>query len=208
MSEHEVHGMNAIISSSEFARGLKRRIIILLLSSTLVVALMFGLTFYFALLSNETAVVNRMPELESVVSTMKRILLINTFAVAGILVVSLYVLSVLITNRTFQPLESIMRDFSAIGGGTLPDRRSVDREEPFAGFDEMFSRVLSALHEREGKEIEDIQRCLAIVEESEDGRHVRSVLEKMLREKNDFLGVDAADTRTGDEEDPLFLQPV
>jgi hypothetical protein len=203
--------MNATISSREWAGKLKRRIVFLILSSTLVVALVFGLSFYFALLSSETAVVNRVPELESVVGTLKRVLLVNTFAVAAVLVASLYALSVLITNRMFQPLESIMRDFSAIGSGALPDRRSAGGEEPFAGFEEMFGSVLSVLHQREEKEIEELQHCLSIIEESPADRDVQSVLEKLLREKSAFLGAGAAEEREGrtvDEEDPLFLQPV
>jgi hypothetical protein len=200
------------ISSEEFSRGLRRRIIVLLLLSTLVVAVMFGLSFYFALVSNETAVAGQVPELEAVVGKLKRILITNTVTFAAVIIASLYALSSLITTRMFRPLESVMRDMLAIGQGKLPDQRAPYREEPFAGFDEMFGQVLSVLKEREKREIEEINQCLSVLSNPAAGKEVRCKLEKILKEKGVFIGSSENDvayvSSEKTEEDELFLQPV
>ncbi len=204
--------MSEYISSDEISRALKRRIIILLLLSTLVVAVMFGLSFYFALVSNETAVAGQVPELEAVVGKLKRILITNTIAFAAVIIVSLYALSSLITTRMFRPLESMMRDMRIIGKGKLPDARAPYREEPFAGFDAMFGQVLSVLKEREKREIEEINQCLSVLSNTSAGKEIRYTLEKILKEKDGFLGtggeVEAGGQSEKTEEDDLFLQPV
>lgn len=204
--------MSEYSSSKEFSRGLRRRIIILLLLSTLVVAVMFGLSFYFALVSNETAVAGQVPELEAVVGKLKRILITNTVAFAAVIIASMYALSSLITTRMFRPLESVMQDMLAIGQGKLPDQRVPYREEPFAGFDEMFGQVLSVLKEREKREIEEINQCLSVLSNQAAGEDVRCKLEKILKEKGVFLGSSeecgAGEISEKTEEDDLFLQPV
>ncbi len=203
--------MNDYISSEELSRGLKRRIIVLIVTSTMVVALTFGLSFYFALVSNETAVAKQMPELSPLVGTLKRILLINTFVFAGVIIASLYALSSLITARMFRPLESMMRDLLTIGKGKLPVHRESVREEPFAGFEEMFDTVLSVLQEREQKEIEEIRQCISILSNEPDGERIRLKLRTMLQAKGALIGTSGdspGEEKTEAEEDALFMQPV
>lgn len=199
------------ISPEGVSKKLKRRIFVLIVTSTTVVALTFGLSFYFALLSNETAVAKQVPELVSLAATLKRIMLINTFAFAAVIIASLYALSSLITTRMFRPLESMMRDLLSIGKGTLPLRHESTREEPFAGFDEMFSSVLSVLQDRERKEIDNIQRCISGLSDRPDTGRIRQTLETMLREKRSFIGAGeetGRDKKTADEDEALFMQPV
>ncbi len=204
--------MSEYISPEEISRSLRRRIIVLLLLSTLVVAVMFGLSFYFALVSNETAVAGQVPELEAVVGKLKRMLITNTIAFAAVIIASLYALSSLITTRMFRPLESVMRDMLVIGKGKLPGKRAPYREEPFAGFDAMFGQLLSVLKEREKREIEEINQCLSVLSNPQAGKEIRCTLEKMLKEKGGFLGTRGEDEASGrsekTEEDELFLQPV
>ncbi|HUV35631.1 MAG TPA: hypothetical protein VMX58_01685 [Patescibacteria group bacterium] len=210
--------MNDHISSDELSSGLKRRIIVLIVTSTMVVALTFGLSFYFALISNETAVAKQMPELESLAGTLKRILLINTLAFAAVIIASLYALSSLITARMFHPLESMMRDLLSIGKGTLPRQREPIRKEPFAGFEELFETVLATLQDREEREIEEIRQCISILSNENDAsgeagiEEIKRSLVKMLQEKGSFLGVNGEDIpgaeESTSEHDPLFMQPV
>ena len=203
--------MNSYCSSEDVARALRRRIIILIITSTMVVALTFGISFYFALVSNETAVATKMPELESLVGNLKRILLINTFAFAAVIIASLYALSSLITARMFRPIESMMRDLRALGTGALPVHREPVRDEPFTGFDEMFNTVLSALQSREQKESEEIRQCLSILTAEADVEKIKCKLNGILQEKENFLGsggVGGNEERPEDEHDPLFMQPV
>lgn len=205
------------ISSEALSRGLKRRIIVLIVTSTLVVALTFGLSFYFALVSNETAVAQQMPELESLAGTLKRILLINTLAFAAVIIASLYALSSLITARMFRPLESMMNDLLSIGTGSLPVQRDHVREEPFAGFNEMFGTVLTVLQEREEREIGEIRQCISILSDQKDAsseagiEEIKRTLGKILQEKGSFLGVGSENDpgeESAAEHDPLFMQPV
>ncbi len=204
--------MNEYISSEELSRGLKRRIIVLIVTSMMVVALTFGLSFYFALVSNETAVAKQMPELESLVGTLKRILFINTFAFVAVIIASLYALTSLVTTRMFRPLESIMTDLLTIRKGTLPIHRKPVREEPFAGFDEMFGSVLSVLQEREQKEIDEIRQCISILSNEPDVERIKCMLRTMLQEKGDFIGssVDGIqeEKTAAEQDDALFMQPV
>ncbi|MCK7469445.1 MAG: hypothetical protein MZU95_00595 [Desulfomicrobium escambiense] len=62
------HGMTAMDerraasgSADSLARGVRNRIRVLILAGMLIVALVFGISFYFALLSNQSAVAQQVP---------------------------------------------------------------------------------------------------------------------------------------------------
>ncbi|MCX5752304.1 MAG: hypothetical protein NTW97_01525, partial [Candidatus Krumholzibacteria bacterium] len=108
-------------TAASLARGVRIRVGYLMLAGMLTVALIFGISFYFALLSNQSAVARQFPELEDVAAKLKSILLMNTFAITAIIILSFFLLTSIATARIFQPLALLHRDL--LGG---EDRARLD----------------------------------------------------------------------------------
>ena len=71
----------------------------LILAGMLTVALIFGISFYFALLSNQSALARQFPELEEVAVKLRSILMLNTAVFAAIIIASFVLLASIVTSR-------------------------------------------------------------------------------------------------------------
>jgi len=197
--------------SKTVSREIRNRVRVLVLASMLTVALTFGLTFYFALIANESAVARQVPELESVAAQLKSLLIMNTLAFVAIIIASFYVLSCLVTARMFHPLAVLHRDLLALAGGALAKPQKTDERGPFAALDEGLSVAVSSLREREQKEIEELSRIAEAVSGAGGPPYVVQKLEEMTERKRALIGETAPQSNTlkhEKTEDPLFIQPL
>jgi len=198
-------------NTEEILGRIKNRLRILTLASTLVVALAFGLSFYFALISNETAVARHVPELEVVATKLKNILVINTVAFVGVIIASFYFLSVLLTSKMFRPLGTLQRNLSTIAEGKLPKEFTKFEGGPFASLEDALHSALSTLHNKERKEIEELQKCSEMISRLPAHTEARAQLEEVLKNKQDFLHKPDRkehETEKKKDSDTVFMQPV
>ena len=192
--------------------NLKWRLRLLILASTLVVALAFGISFYYALVSNEAAIAQQIPELEAVVGKLKSLLIVNTIGFTIVVIASFFVLSALVTSRMFRPLGFIQKDLMEIADGGLP-RKSVEEEEgPFGSMSSTFAGAVYALRERELQEIEELKTCGKLLSSMPGTDEIQKKIEKMINQKGILLGRSAPADGEGEasegESDELFMQPV
>jgi len=193
------------------ARGVTSRIRCLLLAGMLTVALVFGLTFYYALVANQSALAQQIPELEAVAAKLKSLLVMNTLVFVAIIIVSFLALSSIITARLFQPLARLHRDLATIAGGKLP--RTVDGGEhgPFSELDDALGTAVSSLRARERKEIEELTRCCEALSRSASNQETARKLKDLAAAKTAYAGpgdVHGEAKDTDMEKDPLFIQPL
>ena len=116
-SENKLSGVDL---TDSMTGSLRWRIKLLVLASTIVVALAFGISFYYALVSNEAAIAKQIPELEVVVKKLKSLLIVNTVGFAAVIIASFFALSAIVTSRMFRPLGFIQKDLMTIADGGLP----------------------------------------------------------------------------------------
>jgi len=198
-------------AAASLARGVKGRIGFLILAGMTAVALIFGFTFYFALVANESALARQVPELEAVAAKLKNLLVMNTVVFVAIIIASFFALSWIITARMFQSLALLHRDLAAIAAGRLP--RSVEGRErgPFCALNDALRTMISALRERERKEIEELACCADALSVSAQSPEAVRKLRVLVATKTAFIGC-AEDTekteRREQQEDPLFIQPL
>jgi len=193
------------------ARGVKSRIRGLFLAGMITVALVFGLTFYFALIANQSALARQIPELEAVAAKLKSLLVMNTFVFVAIIIVSFLALSSVITARLFQPLALLHRDLASIAAGKLP--RTIDGREdgPFSELDNALGAAVSSLRDRERKEIAELTRCCEALSRSAPNQETARRLKDLAAAKTAFAGscdVHGEARDTDMKEDPLFIQPL
>ncbi len=198
-------------AADSLARGVKSRIRYLILAGTLTVALIFGISFYFALLSNQSAVARQFPELEEVAAKLKSILMINTIAITAIIIASFLLLATIVTTRVFQPLGLLHRDLLAMAGGKLP-RRSENRESgAFSALETAWSAALAGIHEKEIREIKELSECAASLSRGGSTGKIAEKLREISERKRAFVGVADLHPESIDKEtkkDPLFIQPI
>lgn len=203
-------------TAAQLANAVKNRIRAVILTSMLAVALTFGLSFYFALVSNTAAVARQVPELEAAVSKLKSLLIFNTFVFVLIIIASFYVLSLLITSRLFRPLGNVQEGLLAITKGTLPRKIDIASDSPFSNIEATLKEVIDILQEKESREIEKLSQYIAKADISEG--ELKASISKVLKEKNAFLGLDsgkASDTEPAVSnkeaeaaDESIFMQPV
>jgi hypothetical protein len=198
-------------STEEIVRAVTNRIRLLIIASSLAVALTFGLSFYFSLVSASSAVTRQVPELEMVVGRFKTILLINTVAFAAIIILSFIILSALVTSRMFKPLGTIYEGLRSMKRGVLPTGLETSEEGPFAGIESALRDVVASLQERETREIKELSSYAESA--NYDEAVVHDVLSKLLKEKRDFLGFESdeketAVPRAAEAGPSIFMQPV
>ena len=201
------------VSLTESMTGsLRWRIRLLVLASTLVVALAFGISFYHALVSNEAAIAQQLPELEVVVKKLKSLLIVNTVGFAVVIIASFYALSVIVTSRMFRPLGFIQKDLMAIADGELPRKPEEDENGPFFGLSSTFSGAVYTLRERELKEIEELKTCAKLLSSMPGTDEALKRIEELISNKGTLLGRTGPEDAAGDtsegESDELFMQPV
>jgi len=196
--------------SEDQASGIKNRMKILLIASTLSVALAFGLSFYFALVSNESAIASQVPELEAVVSKLKSLLLINTLGFVAIIIASFYILTSIVGSKMFHSIATVQMDLTEITEGKLPNRSGqITEKGPFSGLNNTFEMAVSALRDKENKEVDELSQCLVLLSDSSKIGDVQKKLEKVLKSKNSYLGL--SDDRNMEKEiesSTLSEQPI
>jgi hypothetical protein len=198
-------------AADSLARGIKNRIRYLILAGTLTVAFIFGISFYFALLSNQSAVARQFPELEEVAAKLKGILMVNTIAITLIIIASFLLLASIVTSRIFQPLGLLHRDLLAMAGGKLPRHDESRESGAFSALESAWSAALHSIHEKEIKEIKEIADCAASLSGGGRATEVAKKLLELSERKRAFVG--AADphpeSAAGEtKKDPLFIQPI
>jgi len=198
-------------AADSLAGGVKTRVRLLVLAGMIVVALVFGCTFYFALLSNQSALAAQVPELEAVAAKLKSLLVMNTVVFIAIIIASFFVLSSIITSRMFQPLTLLHRNLLSLAGGTLPRSFEASERGAFSPLDDAFRAAVSGIYDRERKEIEELAACAETLGRSAATQETARILRELAARKSARL--DAADVRgaaKGKEtkEDQIFIQPL
>ena len=208
-------GMNDHRTSADagdsLARGVRSRIGFLILAGMLTVALIFGISFYFALLSNQSAVARQFPELEEVAAKLKSILVVNTIAITAIIIVSFLFLASIVTSRIFQPLALLHRDLLAMADGKLPRRGERRERGAFSALETAWSAALACIHERELGEIKELADCAASLSRSGSSDEIARKLYEISERKKAFVGASELHSESIEKEtkeDPLFIQPI
>lgn len=192
----------------EYSKKIKGRIRILLLASCLAVALVFGLSFYFSLVSAESALASAVPELAELAGKFKSTLTLNTLAFVGIIIGSFVALGSLVVDRLFKPLEGIEKGLGILASGALPPMLEGTGGGPFDTLRESFISARSHIEERETTELSILEDCVAKIGEGID---VTNRLQELIEVKKRYSG--KKETREGNgsnssSNDPIFMQPV
>ncbi len=196
--------------SGTLSGGIRRRVMILVVCSTLTVALAFGLTFYYALIASQSAVANQIPELESVVAKMKGLLVMNTLVFVAIIIASIFALAGIVTSRMFHPLAVLHRNLAAIAGGTLPRSVESSGAGEFAGLEDAMRTALTVIRDREHAELEMLAKGRDSLSLTSGPESARAAIEEIIASKSAFLGIkerEAARVQKDAVEDPLFIKP-
>jgi hypothetical protein len=185
--------------------------LLLLASSTIIVAIAFGVSFYFAFISTGSAIAMQVPALSPVVSKLKSLLLFNTFGLVVIIMGSLYIFNRLATTRLFTDLEKVQKEMIKISEGHLPARRSVKAEGPFVGFESAFGIMLSGIKEKESYELTQLGECLEYIE-SQDHLKLETYIKKLIKQKREYLNTsnlngEKMDSDIRKKADEVFVQP-
>lgn len=199
--------------SSDMVAGIRFRAGMIVLLGTSSVALAFGLSFYFALVSSHTAVARQYPDLAPVVDRLKDLLVINTFGFVAIVIASFWILTRLVTGRMFSGLGAVMSDMRRASENKLPHPQESRAEGPFGDFSRQWEILLSTLRENEEREIAILRKSLESPA-APGGQAVAEVLREMLEMKERRLNAAVRphpqkEAAAGEDSgDPLFMQPV
>jgi len=174
--------------SSFSADRIKQKVRILVLISTLSVALVFGLSFYFALLSNSTAVAKKVPELMYVADKMKSLLIINTIIFTAIIVASFYYLSHLLTLKVFRELDSVQDALFSISQKKLPDQNIIKDNGTFSELKLALKNAIYSIREKELKELEFLRK-LSKRPLEENSENIDKELKEIISEKRKLLAL-------------------
>ena len=177
----------------------------------MVVALAFGLSFYYGFVSTESAIANHVPELMSVASKLKSILMINTVGFVAIIIASFYILSMIFTHRMFRPLGLVNGNLKAISDGRLPDEVERLEEGVFCDLQNRMKSALDIIREKEKKELDELNICIKYLRGISCDTEILTKLETISDAKTSFLGAsDKAPEERSDAGDSnsLFMQPV
>jgi methyl-accepting chemotaxis protein len=183
---------------------------ILVICSTLAVALAFGLTFYYALIANQSAIASQIPGLESVVAKMKGLLVMNTLVFVAIIIVSLFALTSIVTSRIFHPLAMLHRSLTDIASGTLPQSIESSGAGEFGGLEEAMRTAITVIRDRERAELETLAKGRESLARTSEPESAREAIEKVIASKSAYLGIkgrEAARAKDDLAEDSLFIKP-
>ncbi len=198
--------------SDEMTSGIRMRSGLMVLLSSSAVAFAFGMSFYFALLSSETAVATQFPELAPIVTKLKSVLVVNTIGLVAVVIVSFWLLSRMITSRMFVPLGIVMTGLRKAAENRYPETSETHESGPFGEFEARWNIIVHDTREREKHEITTLEKSLAALSGPGAGE-ARASIEKMIREKKQRICADSAG-REGESagssgtDDALFMQPV
>jgi methyl-accepting chemotaxis protein len=197
-------------SADALARGVKIRMRFLMFAGMLAVALVFGISFHFALLSNQSALARQFPELEEIAAKLRSMLVLNTAVFAAIIIGSFVLLASIVTSRLFHPLAALERDLAAVADGKLPRRADSNGYGAFSSIESAWSAALARIHEKESAEIKELAECAASLSRGAAPGESARKLQEILGRKRAFIGAGTHE-ETGEKEaakDPLFIQPV
>jgi methyl-accepting chemotaxis protein len=206
--EHAQSRSNSATES--FVRGMRSRLAFLILASTLAVAIVFGVTFYFALLSNESAVARQIPELGQVAAKLKSLLIMNTLVFVAIIITSFYLLARIITARIFRPLGEIQSALLSIAGGKLPRSTECGSSSAFGDLAAALAAAVSRITERDRAETSALTNLADTLSRNTPTAAAAGEIRELLKRRL-TLNQEAATTRTAQEaqeKDPLFIQPL
>ena len=191
-----------------YAKALRKRLRMLVFFSTMTVALAFGVSFYFGLVSGGSSITGQFPELESIVVKMKNLLLMNTLGFVAVIIASFYLLARLVLNRIFLPLAAIERKMTDFNdSGRLPEG-CCDNSGPFGSLSESFGSFVTRLEAEAEEEAVILDKALSALPETGDG--ISEQLAMLSRRKARALGrmKDDPDSKTSTGESEVFMQPV
>ena len=187
---------------------IKTRIRILVLLSCLAVALVFGLSYYFGLISTESAITSKVPELEGLVGKFKSTLRINTIIFAGIIIASFFVLSVLLTEQMFKPLGSLHTSMDLLAKGQLPECDSDQEHGPFEYLNAAFRRACERVESHTRELITDLEKARKLAVTNDE---CAEKLDDIINKNKRFLGeIKPAEQSSNDTEtdNSVFMQQV
>ena len=195
----------------DIAGKIKKRIKLLVFCSALTVALAFGMSFYFALVYNASAVSSQFPELLPIVSKLKNLLIVNTFVFSLIIIGSFYLLSVLVTKRIFQPLESIHKDVILLSKNKLPEVDEIEDQMIFSSLHNAFAFMVENLRNRDIDERNRLYKSLESISAAGMQDESRKLIESVIAEKDLRSGVKTASededvTGSGQDDGAVFMQ--
>ncbi len=198
--------------SNEMTSGIRIRTGLMVLLSSSAVALAFGISFYFALISSETAVAMQFPELAPIVTKLKSLLVINTIGFVGVIIVSFWFLSRLLTSKMFISLGIVMSGLRKAAENRYPETSMTNGTGPFGEFESIWNTVVHDTREKERHEIEILQKSLSMLSGPE-AAETRISIENMIEEKKQRICAGSADRDTAKAggsgtDDALFMQPV
>jgi len=192
---------------------LKKQIRVLVFSTAIAVAIAFGASFYYGLISNSSAVSMQFPELLPIVSKMKNILFLNTFLFSLIIIASFYLLSILVTKRLFQPLDTIHKKMLILSKGKMPALDKPEGDELFASMQRAFSHLTEKLRERDIAEQGKLQKALESISSGKTTDESIMIIKSLIEEKKQYVGSDQVcgdtiDSGKDQDDEAVFMQPV
>jgi len=195
--------------SAEMISGIRMRVGLMVLLSSSAVALAFGISFYFALVSSETAVAMQFPELASIVTKLKSLLVGNTIGFVGVIIVSFWFLSRLLTSKMFVSLGIVMTGLRKAAENRYPETSMTNETGPFGEFESLWNTVVQETREKERDEIDILQKSLSLLS-SPEAAEVKRSIEIMIDEKKQRIcaGPSGEESQAGGTDDALFMQPV
>ncbi|MCK4537568.1 MAG: hypothetical protein KAV42_02095 [Candidatus Krumholzibacteria bacterium] len=198
---------------AEVARKVKSRIMMLVLFSTVTVAIAFGMSFYFGLISGGSAISQQFPELGAIAKKMTSILMMNTLVFVVIIIGSFYLLGKLITKRMFGAIGIIIGNMQALtDSGKISEMERID-PGPFKSLDSSYRALVDRLREMEDSDISKLQK---IVDEASgtgpDASHL-NIIRELIAEKKAKTGIrtaagSAGSGKSSNDGDPVFMQPA
>jgi hypothetical protein len=198
--------------SNDITSGIRSRTGMILILSCSTIALAFGLSFHFSLVSGQTSILRQFPELLPVVEKLRGLLILNTFGFAAIIIASYWVLARLITSRMFNPLGDLLEGMKKVTRNRYPSISGMVETGPFGDLGNAYNNMLDGLRDRELEEIKDLESCIENLEKKNPERAGAVIREMIVAKKaridnqkeSGTAGDDAGDGTKND----LFMQPV
>lgn len=199
-------------SGENFANRIKKRVRLLILFSTLTVALAFGFSFYFGLISGTSAITRQVPEFEPITGKLQSLLMINTLGFTVIIIGSFYILAHLVTARMFSPVARVHKKIRDISEKGIPENEGEIESGPFEDLESSCARLVTSLRSRDEKEIGFLKKYLEMLRGGADIGTLGTSIEEMIKSRETRLtkapeSVKTMHPGTDEKSDSLFLQP-
>jgi hypothetical protein len=198
--------------SDEMASGIRMRVGLLVILSSSAVALAFGISFYFALVSSQTAVAMQVPELAPIVTKLKSLLVGNTVGFIAVIILSFWFLSRMLTQKMFISLGIVMAGLRKAAENRYPETSLSSETGPFGEFESMWNAAVSETREKERAEIDILEKVIPSLS-GPGAADAKAAVERMIGEKKQRLctvsgGQEPGKSAARDKDEKLFMQPV